>query len=78
MSPSRLTECLAAVNWSALRLAKLTGWSEGAVRQWARGAVQIPADVAEWLEIVARFHERNPPPDRTLATRADDMGCDRP
>lgn len=52
------------MHWSALRLAKITGWSEGAVRQWAAGTVRIPADVGAWLERVARFVERNPPPVR--------------
>lgn len=64
MTPTRLTECLDALNWSNLRLAKRTGWSEGAVRQWEAGKVRIPQDVAVWLERVAQFHERNPPPVR--------------
>jgi transcriptional regulator with XRE-family HTH domain len=64
MTPVRLTECLTILNWSALRLAKITGWSEGAVRQWELGKVRIPQDVGAWLEKIARFHERNPPPAR--------------
>lgn len=66
MTPSRLLSCLTTMQWSTLRLAKITGWSEGAVRQWAAGTVRIPRDVAAWLERVARFVERNPPPVRSL------------
>jgi hypothetical protein len=38
---------------------------EGTVRQWARGAVKIPPDVAEWLKLMADFHENNPAPAKT-------------
>lgn len=66
MTPARLTECLTTMQWSTMRLAKITGWSEGAVRQWEAGKVRIPPDVGTWLERVARFVERNPPPVRSL------------
>lgn len=65
MTPARLAECLAALHWSTLRLAKITGWSEGAVRQWEAGKVRIPPDLAIGLEKLARFHERNPLPVRS-------------
>jgi hypothetical protein len=64
MTPTRLIECLAVLNWPALRLAKITGWSEGAVRQWMAGKVRTPDDVGAWLDRLAQFHERNPPPVR--------------
>lgn len=65
MTPSRLTECRAILHWSTLRIAKITGWSEGAVRQWESGIVRTPDDVAAWLDKLARYHERNPPPARS-------------
>ena len=64
MTPTRLRECLTALDWTQRGLARLLDRPEGTVRQWARGAVQIPADVAVWLDKLARHHERNPPPER--------------
>lgn len=62
MTPTRLRECIEALGWTQRGLARVLERQEGTVRQWARGAVQIPADVADWLERLTRFHERNPPP----------------
>lgn len=64
MTPTRLRECLALLRWSQRGLADALQRPEGTVRQWARGAVQIPADVARWLEQCARFHAKHPPPQR--------------
>jgi transcriptional regulator with XRE-family HTH domain len=65
VSPTRLRECLTLLRWSQRGLADALNRQEGTVRQWARGAVQIPEDVARWLEIRATHAERNPPPVRT-------------
>lgn len=64
MTPERLRACLAALDWTQRGLARLLGRPEGTVRQWARGAVQIPPAVAAWLEARARHAERHPPPAR--------------
>jgi hypothetical protein len=64
MSPTRLRECLEALVWTQRGLARVLERQEGTVRQWARGAVKIPEDVATWLERLARFHEGNPAPGR--------------
>ena len=64
MTPTRLRECLDALRWSQRGLADALSRPEGTVRQWARGAVRIPDDVAVWLEKAGRWHERNPPPAR--------------
>jgi hypothetical protein len=37
---------------------------ESTVRQWARSAVQIPEDVARWLEVRAKHADKHPPPAR--------------
>lgn len=65
MSPTRLRECLALLDWTQRGLARVLNRDEGTVRQWARGAVQIPEEVGAWLEKLARYHERNPPPRRS-------------
>jgi plasmid maintenance system antidote protein VapI len=67
MSPTRFRECLDSLEWSQRGVARVLDRHEGTVRQWARGAVQIPADVAAWLETLAQHHERHPPPERKAA-----------
>ena len=64
MTPTRLRECLDALGWTQRGLARMLNRQEGTVRQWARGAVQIPPDVAAWLETLAAVHERHPAPVR--------------
>lgn len=64
MTPTRLRECLSALRWSQRGLADALGRPEGTVRQWARGAVRIPEDVAAWLEAAGQWHERHPRPER--------------
>jgi DNA-binding transcriptional regulator YdaS (Cro superfamily) len=64
LTPTRFRECLAVLRWSQRGLADVLGRPEGTVRQWARGTVQIPDDVAVWLERAACWHVANPPPRR--------------
>ena len=64
MTPTRLRECLHALRWSQRGLADALNRPEGTVRQWARGAVRIPDDVAAWLEEAGQWHEKNPLPAR--------------
>lgn len=64
MSPSRFRECLAALDWSQRGLARLLDRAEGTVREWARGRLPVPAEVAEWLEARASSAEQLPPPAR--------------
>jgi ribosome-binding protein aMBF1 (putative translation factor) len=62
MTPNSLRECLTSLGWSQRGLARTLNRQEGTVRQWARGAVAIPGDVAAWLEKLAMVHQKNPPP----------------
>ena len=64
MTPTRLRECIAALDWTQRGLARLLNRQEGTVRQWARGAVQIPEDVAIWLERRTAHAAKWPPPVR--------------
>lgn len=77
MTPTRLRECLALLRWSQRGLADALQRPEGTVRQWARGTVRIPDDVAAWLERIApragelqdqldRLLSENPPPERKI------------
>ena len=62
MTPTRLRECLALLHWSQRGLADVLAYSEGTVRGWARGAREIPSEVAEWLETLTAVHAANPLP----------------
>jgi DNA-binding transcriptional regulator YdaS (Cro superfamily) len=64
MTPTRLRECLALLRWSQRGLADALDRQEGTVRQWARGAVTVPPEVAAWLERAGVWHAANPPPSR--------------
>ena len=64
MTPTRFRECLEALHWTQRGLARILDRSEGTVRQWARGAVRIPTDVAIWLDWLAQAHAAAPPPRR--------------
>jgi hypothetical protein len=75
MTPTELRTCLASLRWSQRGLADALARPEGTVRQWARGAVQIPEPVAAWLvraaaevgphhDAAEAWHAANPPPAR--------------
>lgn len=65
MTPERFRECLASLHWSQRGLADALEMDERQVRRWAAGAT-IPGIIADWLEKLARYHERNPPPERRV------------
>lgn len=69
MTPARFHECLALLAWSQRGLAALLDMDERQVRRWAAGAT-IPKPIAAWIDKLARYHERNPPPARSI--KSDD------
>lgn len=62
MTPDRFREVLALLHWSQRGLADILHRDERQVRRWASGQYPIPDPVADWLQRLARAHERNPPP----------------
>lgn len=62
MTPTRLRECLEALGWSQRGLADKLGVHETRARRWARGTLEVPPEVAEWLDKLARTHEAYPMP----------------
>ena len=64
MTPTEFRACLDALHWTQRGLARILDRPEGTIRQWARGAVRIPEDVAAWLEQNARFMQSAPVPRR--------------
>ncbi len=62
MTSTRLRECLNLMGWSQRGLADLLGLHETRVRRWARGLIDVPPEVASWLETLAAVHEAHPVP----------------
>jgi ribosome-binding protein aMBF1 (putative translation factor) len=62
MTPDRIRACLSLIGWSQRGLAERLGHDERQVRRWCSGHHEIPEAVANWLNALADFHERNPPP----------------
>jgi transcriptional regulator with XRE-family HTH domain len=63
VTPDRLRECLALLRWSQRGLAEALDCDERQIRRWAAGAA-VPPAVAAWLDRLAAYHERHPPPGR--------------
>lgn len=64
MTPTDFRAALAVLDWTQRGLARQLDRAEGTVRQWARGALPVPADVAAWLRARAEHAEATPPPRR--------------
>ena len=63
MTPARLRECLALLRWSQRGLADATGYDHTQVKRWLAGA-SVPGPVAAWLDRLASYHAKHPPPSR--------------
>jgi ribosome-binding protein aMBF1 (putative translation factor) len=63
MTPERMRECLSLLRWSQRGLADALDMDERQVRRWAAGAA-VPAAVAAWLDRLASYHAKHPPPGR--------------
>lgn len=50
------------IGWSLQQFAQIVDRNERTVRRWGNGGMEIPPEVAEWLETIAACHEANPPP----------------
>ncbi len=70
MTPARLVECMAALDWSNRGLARRLDRAEGTVRKWLNGINNIPAEVAAWIELRALHAAQTPPPPRKRQVRS--------
>lgn len=73
MTPARLRECLAAIDWTGADLARAANVDESSARHWLAGRFAVPPRIAEWLERahafqtplmaqIAAWHAANPCP----------------
>jgi transcriptional regulator with XRE-family HTH domain len=78
MTPTHFRQCLTLLDWTQRGLARQLGYAEGTVRQWARGALPIPDQVADWLVARADHAEATPAPRRKRVDRHAQKRLDRP
>jgi len=64
MTGDELDDCLTRIGWSQMRLADRLGIRHTTVVRWRHDRQPIPEPIAHWLDKVARFHDRTPPPPR--------------
>ncbi len=57
MTPAEFTASLDALGWSQRHLARLLECDTNMPTRWARGTVQVPPSIAEWLEQLVWHHE---------------------
>ena len=73
MVPEEFLFALSILNWTFAELAEHLECDSRLVRRWAYGEASIPPQVAEWLQSLMpfyekqanerdEFHERHPPP----------------
>jgi hypothetical protein len=63
MSPEEYRDCMEAVNWRPSDIAWILGIDVRVTSRWASGARNIPYVVADWLRLLAGFHDAHPLPD---------------
>jgi transcriptional regulator with XRE-family HTH domain len=63
MTPERLTEIRYRRVWSRCDVARMFKCTDGLVKRWEKGMVEIPWKVAAWLEAHESWLAANPPPD---------------
>lgn len=68
MTPARFVALCSVLNLGETRVAEMTGYSRGAVKNWGRGHNAVWPPFAAWLERVAPLVQevlaRHPPPNR--------------
>jgi ribosome-binding protein aMBF1 (putative translation factor) len=58
MTPTRFRACLESIGWTQRGLADRLGLHETRTRRWASGRYEVPQNVADWLERLARCHDK--------------------
>ena len=71
MTPDRFRECLDLIRWSQRGLADALGRNERTIRRMATGEMDVPADLAAWLDRRADAMKADPPPAAVDGRRRD-------
>ena len=74
MTPTRMRECLAVLDWPLRELARRLRCDDGSIRQMGKGRRPIASNLEAWLEDLAAVHTALSPELREIARH---MGCDR-
>jgi transcriptional regulator with XRE-family HTH domain len=64
MTAAQLSDALHALGWSGRTLARLLGYSPGAIAEWTSGRNRVPAEIAAWLRAELAWRTAHPPPPR--------------
>ena len=62
MTPERFRKCQKLLRRDAEQMARWLNADPRTVRRWMSGALEIPPEVAEWMEGIGRHLEQHPPP----------------
>ncbi len=65
MTPERLRKTRETMHLTVRGLARWAGVSEASIRQMEAGQRSIPAAFAAWIEELARWQKKYPPPEKT-------------
>ncbi len=57
MTPNRFSECLLHIRWTPINLASALQCDLALVEAWESGEEEVPAQLAAWLETLAKAHE---------------------
>lgn len=58
----RLRAAMRALRWTMADMAQATGNSAATVRRWVNGYYEVPPGVLAWIEDLAAYVAKRPPP----------------
>ena len=62
MTPARFRECLRQIRWTSIDIVNALQCDVAFIEGVEAGEIDIPRDVADWLETLAECHSVNKPP----------------
>ena len=62
MTPARFRQCLQSIRWTSVDIVNALQCDLAWIEALESGELEIPDDVAAWLEKLASFHAENQPP----------------
>jgi hypothetical protein len=62
MTPARFRECLRQIRWTSIDIVSALQCDLAWIEALETGEIDVPGDVADWLEKLAACHCENQPP----------------